>query len=497
MSKYIAVIPRAAITRAALVDAGGWSMEQVKAACGCQYIINSWFYDTITGRPVGNLKIDGTVKADAGWNCQGLTWDAGEDIRMDLIPDRGRASYISGVELLTPTRGLGKALSYSPEYGGTRGRSAVLLAVARVILYCSGDGTADAKTPEGLRDELVSIGCRYDQAANLRALGLDTGSSSNCDFGDGQRISNGKRVKGYLCIWTTEGGQEPPDKEESMGKYKVTPSIGVNIRSGPGTGYGKVGAYPMGTVVDVLEARDGWGRTDKGWVSLAYLEAVEAPQRVTDTGLTIQEDIISDWRRNRPGRDTNPGAYITIHETGNAAKGADAAAHGAYLDSDAGERDMVSWHYTVDDHAIVQHLPDYETAYHAGDGKAGPGNTTSIGIEICVNAGGDFEAAKANAAALVRLLMEEHGIPIDRVVQHNHWNGKDCPKTIRATPGGWEAFLDLCDGCDTEQTELEAAVETLEDAGILTAVDYWKGNAYSSSNVHALIKSMAAYVQGE
>ena len=107
---------------------------------------------------------------------------------------------------------------------------------------------------------------------------------------------------------------------------------------------------------------------------------------------------------------------------------------------------MVSWHYTVDDHAIVQHLPDYETAYHAGDGKDGPGNTTSIGIEICVNAGGDFEAAKANAAALVRLLMEEHGISADRVVQHNHWNGKDCPKTIRATAGAWEAFLALCRG---------------------------------------------------
>ena len=496
MSKYIAVITRADITRAALVEAGGRSMEQVKAACGCQYILNAWFYDTITGRPVGNLKIDGTVKADAGWNCQGLTWDAGEDIRMDLIPDRGRASYISGVELLTPTRGPGKALSYSPEYGGTRGRSAALLAGARVILYCSGDGTRDAKTPEALRDELVSIGCRYDQAANLRALGLDAGSSSNCDFGDGQRISNGKRVKGYLCIWTTEGGTEPPpDKEESMGKYTVTPSIGVNIRSGPGTGYGKVGAYPMGTVVDVLEERDGWGRTDKGWVSLAYLEAVEAPQRVTDTGLTIQEDIISDWRRNRPGRDTNPGAYITIHETGNADKGADAAAHGAYLDSDAGERDMVSWHYTVDDHAIVQHLPDYETAYHAGDGKAGPGNTTSIGIEICVNAGGDFEAAKANAAALVRLLMEEHGIPLDNVVQHNRWNGKDCPKTIRATAGAWEAFLALCRGETANVSKLDTDVDTLANVGIIDQPDYWKAGNYSKDTVEALIGKTADYVR--
>ena len=495
MSKYIAVIPRAAITRAALVEAGGRSMEQVKAACGCQYILNSWFYDTITGRPVGNLKIDGTVKAAAGWNGWGLTWDKGADIRLDILPDNGGASYLSGVELLTPTRGPGKALSYSPEYGSTRGRSAVLLAGARVILYCSGDGTADAKTPEGLRDELVTIGCRYDQAANLRALGLDAGSSSNCDFGDGQRISNGKRVKGYLCIWTTEDGtEEPPEKEESMGKYKVTPSIGVNIRSGPGTGYGKVGAYPCGAVVDVLEERDGWGRTDKGWVSLAYLEAVEGPQRVTDNGIAIQTYLIDQEADNRPGG-SNPCKYITIHETGNAAKGADAVAHAAYLDSDAGKRDMVSWHYTVDDHAIVQHLPDYETAYHAGDGKDGPGNTTSIGIEICVNAGGDFEAAKANAAALVRLLMEEHGISADRVVQHNHWNGKDCPKTIRATAGAWEAFLALCRGETANVSKLDTDVDTLANVGIIDQPDYWKAGNYSKDTVGALIGKTADYVR--
>ena len=492
MSKYIAVITRADITRAALVEAGGRSMEQVKAACGCQYILNSWFYDTITGRPVGNLKIDGTVKAAAGWNGWGLTWDKGADIRLDILPDNGGASYLSGVELLTPTRGPGKALSYSPEYGGTRGRSAVLLAGARVILYCSGDGTADAKTPEGLRDELVSIGCRYDQAANLRALGLDSGGSSQCDFGDGQRIYSARRVAGYLCVWTRQGGQEPPDKEDKpMSKYTVTPSIGVNIRSGPGTGYGKVGAYPMGTVVDVLEERDGWGRTNKGWVSLAYLEAVEGPQRVTDTGLAIQTHLIAPGADNRPGG-SNPCKYITIHETGNAAKGADAAAHGAYLDSAAGEDALVSWHYTVDDHAIVQHLPDYETAYHAGDGKDGPGNATSIGIEICVNAGGDFAQAQANAASLVRQLMEEHGIPIDRVVQHAHWNGKDCPKTIRATTGAWEGFLALCRGKTAGVSELGAAVDKLAAAGLINSPDYWKGGVYSAANVQALIIKWAA-----
>ena len=155
MSKYIAVIPRAAITRAALVEAGGRSMEQVKAACGCSHIINAWFYDMTTGRPVGNLKINGAVKASAGWNGWGLAWDKGEDISLEIVPAAGRGNYISGVELLTPTRGPGKPLSYVQEYRGARGRSAVLLAGEHVILYCSGDGTRDAKTPERLRDDLV------------------------------------------------------------------------------------------------------------------------------------------------------------------------------------------------------------------------------------------------------------------------------------------------------------------------------------------------------
>ncbi len=232
MSKSIAVIPRAAITRAALVEAGGRSMEQVKAACGCQYILNSWFYDTITGRPVGNLKIDGTVKAAAGWNGWGLTWDKGADIRLDILPDNGGASYLSGVELLTPTRGPGKALSYSPEYGDTRGRSAVLLAGARVILYCSGDGTADAKTPEGLRDELAGLGW-------ASAVMLDGGGSSQCDFG-GERITASRKVHNWICVWLKQGGQKPPEQEDKpMSKHTVCLD--------PGHGPGNVNGSPDGT----------------------------------------------------------------------------------------------------------------------------------------------------------------------------------------------------------------------------------------------------------
>ena len=318
MSKYIAVITRADITRAALVEAGGRSMEQVKAACGCQYILNAWFYDTITGRPVGNLKIDGTVKADAGWNCQGLTWDAGEDIRMDLIPDRGRASYISGVELLTPTRGPGKALSYSPEYGGTRGRSAVLLAGARVILYCSGDGTRDAKTPEALRDELVSIGCRYDQAANLRALGLDAGSSSNCDFGDGQRISNGKRVKGYLCIWTTEGGQKPPEQEDKpMSKHTVCLD--------PGHGPGNVNGSPDGTYKE-------WEFT---WDMAQRIKPLLEAQGVWVVLTKTADNYPSLTERANISNKATPDCFVSIH-TNAAGEGGWSSASGLEIYTSAG-----------------------------------------------------------------------------------------------------------------------------------------------------------------
>lgn len=480
MSKLITYIPLSSVERIELrVTNCRKTLSQVKEETGAHYVLNGGMWNP-DGSACPLLKVGGVMRSGTPWRAIGYAWDKGPDIHMTSEYE-GADNFIAVTALVASGKPVGKP-SYGSAQGGKRGRSAIGLRGGSLALYCSSDGT-DAATPEALRDELAGLGW-------ASAVMLDGGGSSQCDFG-GERITASRKVHNWICVWLKQGGQEPPDKEESMGKYKVTPSIGVNIRKGPGTGYGKAGAYPCGAVVDVLEKRDGWSRTDKGWVSLAYLEAVEAPQRVTDTGLTIQEDIISDWRRNRPGRDTNPGAYITIHETGNAAKGADAAAHGAYLDSDAGERDMVSWHYTVDDNAIVQHLPDYETAYHAGDGKDGPGNTTSIGIEICVNAGGDFEAAKANAAALVRLLMEEHGIDIEHVVQHNHWNGKDCPKTIRATTGAWEAFLVLCNG-EPVDAELSAAVDKLAAKGLINSPDYWKGGVYSAANVQALIIKWAA-----
>ena len=144
-------------------------------------------------------------------------------------------------------------------------------------------------------------------------------------------------------------------------------------------------------------------------------------------------DLIPKGRSNRPGG-VNSMQYITLHDTGNPAKGANALNHAQYLKGSP----AVSWHYTVDDTRVVQHLPDSEEAWHTGTRK---GNTTSIGIEVCINSDGNLTAAYDRAAVLCAGLCKQHAIPVGNIVQHNFWNGKDCPKTMRAgTPYSFETF---------------------------------------------------------
>ena len=75
---------------------------------------------------------------------------------------------------------------------------------------------------------------------------------------------------------------DAPAAKKVMGTVKV-PSV-LMIRTGPGTGYGSVGSLSNGTRVEILEQKDVgtmvWGRIDRGWISLTYVELdkVEAPE---------------------------------------------------------------------------------------------------------------------------------------------------------------------------------------------------------------------------
>ena len=122
----------------------------------------------------------------------------------------------------------------------------------------------------------------------------------------------------------------------------------------------------------------------------------------------------------------NPCNYITIHETANTNKGATALSHGRYMNNGSTE----TWHYTVDENTIVQHFNPRVQCWHCGDGR-GKGNTSSIGIELCVNNGGDFKKTVNNAVWLIKKLMKDYNIEESNVVQHNKWSGKNCPTNLR------------------------------------------------------------------
>ena len=93
--------------------------------------------------------------------------------------------------------------------------------------------------------------------------------------------------------------------EAETTRYKVTPSIGLNIRSGPGTGYGKLGALPYGTEISVSGISNGWATIQysgkAAYVSANYIEPIDAGQEESSdsytTGLAIQAVLIREnWR---------------------------------------------------------------------------------------------------------------------------------------------------------------------------------------------------------
>lgn len=149
--------------------------------------------------------------------------------------------------------------------------------------------------------------------------------------------------------------------------------------------------------------------------------------------IKIRKQLVSSRARTNAG--TNNRTSITVHETANTSRGANAAAH-ANLQSNGNAR-SASWHYQVDDREVVQSFPDSVRCWHAGTAT---GNNSSIAIEICVNSDGDYDKALANAAALVRDLRAQYGLGRNAVVQHHNWSGKNCPSRLRAS-GQWTQFV--------------------------------------------------------
>ncbi|MGL5439570.1 MAG: peptidoglycan recognition protein family protein [Filifactoraceae bacterium] len=137
--------------------------------------------------------------------------------------------------------------------------------------------------------------------------------------------------------------------------------------------------------------------------------------------------VISKY--NNSSRMGIPIKYLVLHDTGNSRSGAGALNHAKYFAS--GDRQS-SAHYFVDDKIVVQLVEDSRAAWHCGDGRGRYGitNGNSIGIEICVNSDGNYEAALAKTKELIIYLLAKYKLPMESLVRHYDASRKICPASM-------------------------------------------------------------------
>ena len=86
-------------------------------------------------------------------------------------------------------------------------------------------------------------------------------------------------------------------------------------------------------------------------------------------------------------------------------------------------------HYYVDGRSVWQNLRENEVGWHAADGR-GPGNETTLAVEIIMAGTGDREDldAEENGARLCGLLLARHGLTAAALYRHRDWYPrKNCP----------------------------------------------------------------------
>lgn len=85
----------------------------------------------------------------------------------------------------------------------------------------------------------------------------------------------------FLCIIILVACAVNPDTSGSKDDIHATKIFGeitadpaLNIREKPKASSATVGNYPSGETVTILETKNGWGRTDKGWIHMDYVTTI-------------------------------------------------------------------------------------------------------------------------------------------------------------------------------------------------------------------------------
>ena len=175
-------------------------------------------------------------------------------------------------------------------------------------------------------------------------------------------------------------------------------------------------------------------------------------------GVKFVVDLIPEGRLRRPGIKMSP-QYVTIHNTGLDGVKADNFRR-AQLDKS--QDCEVSWHFTVDESTIIQHIPITEVGWHAGTEK---GNYSSFAIETCERTGAEEVVIK-----FVAQILEYMNWTTNNVRTHKSWSGKQCPWKILPH---WDQFIANIKSEMGEDRDLIEAANELGELGILKTPEAW------------------------
>ena len=224
------------------------------------------------------------------WGYTGKGWIDMDCVRMDDVPsDSNDSTNSDGTEIVS--NGSHTVLGY-----GVVDLNALNVRVGPGTYY-----TKIKEIPKGMRyayyevvDEWVRIGdgwvsTLYFYVEGTTAEDATTGTVTTNDL----NVRTGpdtsfKRVNSYmeddsvriLAIVNGWGYTEKgwismiyvklPEPVYATGSATVT--VGLNIREEPDAAAAKVDVYKKGDRVTILELKDGWGKTDKGWINLDYVK---------------------------------------------------------------------------------------------------------------------------------------------------------------------------------------------------------------------------------
>lgn len=116
---------------------------------------------------------------------------------------------------------------------------------------------------------------KYD-VASRRGKAIVKGNTTYVSIQNFRQYANYKKFFCFKNERTNVNENNNPSNNANVGiskanyQVKITANSGLNIRVGASTSYPRVGGYAKGTIVTILAESNGFGKTDRGWISLNY-----------------------------------------------------------------------------------------------------------------------------------------------------------------------------------------------------------------------------------